>query len=215
MESHFLAPQQLFPTETAAWPITPTQVKPLGGRLVLDPKTSIQPRDAHSPQVKSRSLAGTTPPLQHRLRAWQHRSLPKARARARAGRSLSLLRPSLSPRASRSITAASRPSCLQATATRACLIMPGCRALCPALLPSSTAPPCLFLQGGQDQLQPNNIAWDWVWQTPRLVPSSSRRSSSPTLTVSTPSAQVSQPVPNIRNLLLQLLGLRFLGFFFI
>lgn len=183
--------------------------------LRLDPKISIRPDDLHPPQVKSRSLAGTTPPLQHRPRAWQHRSLPKARARARAGRSLSPLRPSLSPRASHSTTAASRPSCLQATATRACLITPGCQALCPALLPSSTAPPCSFLQGGQDQLQPNNTAWDWVWQTPRPVPSSSRRSSSPALTVSTPSAQVSQPVPDIPQVLLQLLcELRFLVFWF-
>lgn len=163
--------------------------------------------------MKSQSLAGTTPPLQHHPQAWQHHRLRKARAKARARPSLSLLRPSLSPRASLSITAVSRPSCLQATATRACLITPGCRALCPALLPSSMAPRCLFLQGVQDQLQPNNTVWDWVWRTPQRVPSSSRRSSSPAVTASTLSAQVNDPVPNIINVLLQFLReLRFLVF---
>lgn len=147
--------------------------------------------------MKSPSSAGMTPPLQHRRQVWQQHRLPKGRAKARTRPSLRLLRPSLSPRASRSITAVSRLSCLRATATQACLITPGCRGLCPAPLPSSTAPPCLFLQGVRDQLQPNNTVWDWVWQTPQPVPSSSRRSSSPAATLSTPSAQVSSPVPNI------------------
>lgn len=170
---------------------------------ILKPRSD--PGDLRASQAKSRSLAGTTPPLRRRPQAWQQRSLPRARARARARPSLSLLRPSLSPRASPSITAVSRPSCLQATATRACLTTPGCPVPCPALLPSSTAPPCLFLQGVQDQLQPNNTVWVWVWQTPQLVPSSSRRSSSPAVTVSTPSAQVNDPVPNVPTALFQFL----------
>lgn len=159
------------------------------------PKPRSDPTTSRVAQVKSPSSPGTTPPLPHHPQAWRGPSLPKARARA----SLSLPRPSLSRRASHSITAVSRPSCLQATATRACLIMPGC----PAPLPSSMAPPCLFLQGVQDQLQPNNTVWDWVWvwQTPQRVLSSSRRSSSPAVTVSTPSAQVNHPVPNSITLL--------------
>lgn len=46
MESHFLAPQQLFPTETGALPTTPTQVKlrHYVPDLAPHPKTSTRPR---------------------------------------------------------------------------------------------------------------------------------------------------------------------------
>lgn len=143
-------------------------------------------------QVKSQSLAGTTPPPQHLPQAWQPHSLPRARAKDRAKPSLSLLRPSLSPRASHSTTAISRLFCLQATVTQACLTTQGCPAPCPVLLPSSMAPPCLFHLVAQDQPQPSSTIWALVWETPRLAPSNSRHSSSPAVMASTPSAQVSE-----------------------
>lgn len=130
-----------------------------------------------------------TPPLQHPLQAWQLLSLPRPRTKDRTR--LSLLRPSLSPRASHSTTAVSRPFCLQAIATQACLTTLGCPALSPVLLPSSTAPLCLFLPGAQDQPRQSSTAWGSAWETPPLAPSSSRPSSSPAVTASTPSAQVS------------------------
>ncbi len=141
--------------------------------------------------MKSQSLAGMTPPLQHPLQAWQPHSLPRARAKDRARPSLSPLRPSRSPRASRSITAASRLFCLQATATQACLTTPGCPVLSPVLPLSSTAPPCLFLLGARDQPQPSSTTWASAWETHQLAPSSSRHSSSLAVMASTPSAQVS------------------------
>ena len=132
-----------------------------------------------------------TPPPRHPPPAWQHRSLPRARAKDRARLSLSPRRPSLSPRASLSTTTVSRPFCLQATATQACLTTPGCPALYPVLLPSSMAPPCLFLPGARDQPRPSSTVWALVWETPQLAPSSSRHSSSQVVTASMPSAQVS------------------------
>lgn len=133
-----------------------------------------------------------TPPPRHPQQAWRRRSLPRAQAKDRTRPSLSPLRPSLSPRASRSTTAVSRRFCLQATATQACLTTPGCLAPYPVLLPSSMAPPCLFLPGARDQPQPSSTVWALVWGTPRLAPSSNRHSSSPAVTASTPSAQVSE-----------------------
>lgn len=142
--------------------------------------------------MKSQSLAGMTPPPQHPPQAWQPHSLPRARAKDRVRASLSLLRPSLSPRASHSTTTVSRLFCLPATATQACLTIPGCPVPYPVLPPSSMAPPCLFLPGARYQLQPSSTVWALVWETPLLARSSSRRSSSPAVMASTPSAQVSE-----------------------
>lgn len=163
MESHFPAPQQLSLAETVASPITPTQVKLLFTLLARskihlskNPGSDLIWLTCPVLQVKLQSLAGMTPPPQHPPQAWQPRSLPRARAKDRARASLSHLRPSLSPRASRSTTTVSRLFCLQATATQACLTTLGCPVPCPALPPSSMAPPCLFLRGGRDQPQPSN-----------------------------------------------------------
>ncbi|CAK6958270.1 ubiquitin-associated protein 2a isoform X4 [Scomber scombrus] len=137
-------------------------------------------------QVKSQSLAGTTPHPQHPPQAWRPRSPPRARAKDRTRPSLSLPRPSLSPRANHSITAVSRPFCLPATATQACLTTP---VPYPVLPHSSMATPCLSLPGDQDQPRPSSTAWASGWETPLLAPSSSRHSSSPAVTASTLSAQ--------------------------
>lgn len=131
-----------------------------------------------------------TPPPQLPPQALRRRSLPRLRAKDRTRRSLSLLRPSLSPRASHSTTAVSRPFCRQATATQACLTTLECPVPYLVLLPSNMAPPCLFLLEGQDQLRPSSTAWASAWETLRLAPSSSRHSSSPAAMASTPSAQV-------------------------
>lgn len=131
-----------------------------------------------------------TPPRRRPQRAWRLCRLPRARARARTRPSRSLPRPSHSPRASRNTTAISRPFCLQDTATRACLTTLGCLVPYPVLLPSSTATPCSFPPGARDRPRPSSTAWAWVWGTPRRAPSSSRHSSSPVATASTPSVQV-------------------------
>ena len=141
-------------------------------------------------KVKSQSLVGMTPPPRRPPLAWLPRSLPRPKAKDRPRRSLSLLRPSLSPRASRSITAVSRPFCHQATVTQACLTIPECPAQYPVLLPSSMATLCLFRLEAPDQLQPSNTVWASAWETPQLALSSSRHSSSPAVMASTPSAQV-------------------------
>lgn len=165
MESHSLALRQLCLAEMGASPTTPIQ-------------------------VTSQSLVGTTPPLQRPPPAWLPHSLPRPKAKDIPRLNLSLLRPSLNLRASRSITAASRPFCRQATATQGCRTTPECRAPCPALPPSSTVPPCSFLLEARDQLQLSSTVWAWAWGTPQPAPFSSRRSSSPAATASTPSAQV-------------------------
>lgn len=138
-------------------------------------------------QVKSQNLAGMTPPPRRPPLACLPLSPPRARTRGRARASLS--RPS--PRASHSTTAASRPSCLLATATPACPTTPGYLVLCPVPLPSSMAPLCSSPLGARGLPQPSSTAWVWAWETPRPAPSSSRPSSSPAATASTPSAQVS------------------------